>query len=63
MSVDTYVDRRRQGAYQALDQDGVEVLLATPLVEQARNITVDMKRFLFFPYLKARVELDNGLVV
>ncbi len=39
------------------------MLVSRDLAEHARNITVDIKRFLFVRYLKARVELDNGQVI
>ncbi len=63
MSVGTYISRRNTGNYHAVVRDGVEVLVSQDLVQHARNITVDLKKFLFVRYLKARVELDNGAVI
>jgi hypothetical protein len=63
VSVETYIGRRNTGNYHAVARDGVEVLVSQDLAEHARNITVDLKKFLFVRYLKAWVELDNGAVI
>jgi hypothetical protein len=44
-------------------QDGVELLIATDLANHTSNMYIDSRRFLLFTNLRARIELDNGLIL
>ena len=63
MSVDTYIGKRNISQYQLIRQDGVELLVAPGLARQASNLSIDLKKFLFFNHLKAVVEFSNGIVL
>ena len=43
MSVDTYLKGKNLDAYQRIEQDGVEILVAPQLVQWAQHTRVDAK--------------------
>lgn len=57
------MSRRDTSPYSKLEHDGVELLLLPQLAEHTTNLNLDLKKFLFFRFLKAEVELDNGMVL
>ena len=63
VSVDTYIGRRNTRNYQAVQRDGVEVLVSNALAPHVRTIRMEVKRSLFMSSLKAELELQNGLVL
>lgn len=64
VSVDTNISRRRNlTSYQRVRQDGVELMVSPDLARYSRNLTVDLKEFLFFRNLKAVAELSNGALL
>ncbi len=63
VSVDTYIGRRNTRNYQAVERDGVEVLVSNALAPHVRSIHMEVKRFLFMSSLKAELELQSGLVL
>ncbi len=63
VSVDTYIGRRNTRNYHVVQSDGIEVLVSNALAPHLRSIHMDVKRFLFMSSLKAKLELQNGLVL
>lgn len=56
MSVDTYLKRKNLAPYEHIERDGVEVLVARILTQQARRITIDARRWLLWRSLVADAE-------
>ena len=63
VSVDTYLGRRNTANYHPVRGEGVEVLVSSALSPYVRSIHMDVKKFFFMTSLRARLELQNGLVV
>ena len=49
--------------YQSVELDGVELLVSPALADNASNIAVQFKKFLFFKHLKGAVKFSNGSVL
>ena len=56
MSVDTYLQRKNVSKYQKAEHEGVQVMVSPTLVQQARLVYVDLKRFLFWTQYTVEAE-------
>ena len=63
VSVDTYIGNRNTSRYSIVKQDDVEVLVSSAIAPFVSNVHLDLKKFMFMRTLKAKLELQNGLVV
>jgi len=63
--VDTHVGRRKdRSKYQATHQEDIQLLVSEDLARYARDLQVDVRKFLFFfRYLRADAVLWNGLCI
>jgi hypothetical protein len=59
--VDTYVGRRNTSRYRVVRHEGLELLVAPELADQARSLEIGLVRFLFWRRLDAQVEIPGGL--
>ncbi|HIF13229.1 MAG TPA: hypothetical protein EYQ82_09550 [Dehalococcoidia bacterium] len=57
MSVDTYAHKTNLKLYELLRYDGAEILVAKNLVSQAASVTLVLKKFLMFKWLKVNTAL------
>jgi len=57
------MSRRNMDPYQVFRQDGIELLLLPDLAQHTRNLSIDLREFLFIRNLKAVVELSDGMVL
>ena len=63
VSVDTNVAQRNTLDYRTVKQGGIELLVSPDLAKYSENLHIKLNHFLFFHYLKAVVELTNGVVL
>ena len=59
MSVDTYARKINLNLYELLRHQGAEILVAKNLVSQAVGVTLELKKFLIFKWLKVDAALYN----
>ena len=57
MSVDTYARKTNLKLYELLRHEGAEILVAKNLVSQAVGVTLELKKFLMFKWLKVNAAL------
>lgn len=57
MSVDTYARKINLNLYELLRHQGAEILVAKNLVSQAVGVTLELKKFLIFKWLKVDATL------
>ena len=60
MSVDTYLQRKNTSKYQKAEHQGVKLMVSPTLVQQARSVYVDLKRFLFWTQYTVKAEPLRG---
>ena len=60
MSVDTYLQRKNTSKYQKAEHQGVQVMVSPTLVQQAKSVSVDLKRFLIWAHYDVEVEPLHG---
>jgi len=63
VSVDTYIGSRNTSNYSIVKQDDVEVLVSRAIAPFVSNVHHDLKKFLFMRSLKAKLQLQNGMVI
>jgi len=56
VSVDTYLKGKNTSRYRVMRQDDVKILIAPRLVEWAKSVRLDAKRFLFWDSFDIEVE-------
>ena len=56
MSVDTYLQRKNTSKYQKAEHEGVQLMVSPTLVQQAKSVSVDLKRFLIWAHYAVEVE-------
>ena len=57
MSVDTYARKTNLNSYELLRHESVEILVAKNLISQAVGVTLELKKFLMFKWLKVSAAL------
>lgn len=57
MTVDTYARKSNLKFYQRLRYQGAEILVAKNLISQASAVSLELKRFLMFKWLKVNALL------
>ncbi|MBT3943076.1 MAG: hypothetical protein HOC77_06105 [Chloroflexi bacterium] len=57
MSVDTYARKANMKFYEHLRYEGAEILVAKNLVSQAAGVTLELKKFLMFKWIKVHAML------
>ena len=57
MSVDTYARKINLNLYELLRHPGAEILVPKNLVSQAVGVTLELKKFLIFKWLKVDAAL------
>ena len=57
MSVDTYARKTNLKFYEYLKHEGAEILVAKNLVSQAAGVSLDLKKFLMFKWIKVNAAL------
>lgn len=57
MTVDTYARKANLKFYQRLRFEGAEILVAKNLVSQASAVSLELKKFLMFKWLKVNAAL------
>jgi hypothetical protein len=57
------MSRRNTEPYQVIRQDGIELLVLPDLARNTRNLSIDLREFLFIRILRAVVELSDGVVL
>jgi len=57
VSVDTYARKANLKFYEPVQYQGVELLVAKNLVSQAPEVTLEMRKFLMFKWIKVRAML------
>ena len=57
MSVDTYARKTNLNSYELLRHEGAEILVAKNLISQAVGVTLELKKFLMFKWLKVSAAL------
>ena len=57
MAVDTYARKANLKFYQRLRFEGAEILVAKNLVSQASAVSLELKKFLMFKWLKVNAAL------
>ncbi len=57
MSVDTYARKANMKFYERLRYQGAEILVAKNLVSQAAGVTLELKKFLMFKWIKVHAAL------
>ena len=60
MSVDTYLQRKNTSMYQKAEHQGVKLMVSPTLVQQARSVYVDLKRFLLWTQYTVKAEPLRG---
>lgn len=55
MSVDTYLKRKNTSRYQVINQDGLKVLVAFPLMQWGKSIDLTLRRLLIWKSFDAIV--------
>ena len=60
MSVDTYLQRKNTSKYQKAEHQGVQLMVSPTLVQQAKSVYVDLKRFLFWTQYTVEAEPLRG---
>jgi hypothetical protein len=56
VSVDTYLEGKNLASYEAVERDGLRLLIAPMLYAQARSIRVDAGSFLLWRSLRVEAE-------
>ncbi len=57
MTVDTYARKSNLKFYERLRYQGAEILIAKNLASQASGVTLELKKFLMFKWLKVNAAL------
>lgn len=57
MTVDTYARKSNLKFYERLRYEGAEILIAKNLASQASAVTLELKKFLMFKWLKVNAAL------
>jgi len=57
VSVDTYARKTNMQFYEHLRYQGAEILVAKNLAAQAAGVTLELKKFLMFKWLKVNAAL------
>ena len=57
MSVDTYARKANLNLYELLRHEVAEILVARNLVSQAAGVSLELKKFLMFKWLKVNAAL------
>ena len=60
MSVDTYLQRKNTSKYQKAEHQGVQLMVSPTLVQQAKSVYVDLKRFLIWTRYTVEAEPLRG---
>ncbi len=57
MSVDTYARKNNLNFYEYLKYEGAEILVAKNLVSKAAGVSLELKKFLMFKWIKVNAAL------